>query len=110
MFNSIEEFIEGSNNGTVVRHRHADMDVTWTQRTRRGPRRDLDERPGPRSVSFAGLRYRVDRAQQHVRWMGWSMYFGFDCDMGLSLWDLRFRGERIIYQLAPQEALAQYGT
>jgi len=33
---------------------------------------------------------------------------GFDRDMGLSLWDITLQGERIIYQLAPQEAIAQY--
>ena len=27
---------------------------------------------------------------------------------GMSLWDINFRGERIIYELAPQEALAVY--
>ncbi|KAJ8502416.1 hypothetical protein ONZ45_g11781 [Pleurotus djamor] len=28
--------------------------------------------------------------------------------MGLSLWDVRFRNERILYELSPQDALAQY--
>jgi len=40
--------------------------------------------------------------------MGWGVYLGFDRDMGLSLWDIRFRNERIIYELKPQDALAQY--
>ncbi|KAL6298067.1 hypothetical protein BKA93DRAFT_105710 [Sparassis latifolia] len=40
--------------------------------------------------------------------MGWEMYLGFDRDMGLSLWDIHFRDERIIYELAPQEAIAHY--
>lgn len=34
-----------------------------------------------------------------MSWMGWGMYLGFGWDMGLSLWDVRFRGERIIYQV-----------
>ena len=42
----------------------------------------------------------MDRALQYVSWMGWGMYLGFDRDMGLSLWDLRFRGERIIYEVS----------
>lgn len=36
------------------------------------------------------------------------MHFSFERDMGLSLWNIGFRGERIIYELTPQEALAQY--
>ncbi|KAF9477828.1 amine oxidase catalytic domain-containing protein [Pholiota conissans] len=112
VFNTIESFIEAFHNGTLIRHpEQADpnLDVSWTERTRRGPDRDLDHLPGPRSVSFAGLRFRVDREQQHISWLGWKMYLGFDRDMGLSFWDIRFRGERIIYQLSPQEAIAQYG-
>lgn len=31
--------------------------------------------------------------------MGWGMYLGFDRDMGMSLWDIRFRGERLIYEV-----------
>ena len=31
--------------------------------------------------------------------MGWGMYLGFDRDMGLSFWDIKFRGERLIYEV-----------
>jgi primary-amine oxidase len=40
--------------------------------------------------------------------MGWSFYLSFARDMGMSLWDVRFRGERILYEISPQEALAVY--
>ncbi|KAF8187204.1 copper amine oxidase [Pholiota molesta] len=112
VFDTADAFLAAFHNGTLVRHpEQADpaLDLSWTARTRRGRDRDLDHRPGPRSVSFAGLRYRVDRARQHVAWLGWEMFLGFDRDMGLGFWDIRFRGERIIYQLSPQEAIAQYG-
>lgn len=33
--------------------------------------------------------------------MGWGMYLGFDRDMGMSLWDIKFRGERLIYEVIP---------
>ncbi len=76
-------------------------DTVWA--TRHRPKylaaRDLDHLPGPRQVSFAGLRFRVDADLQYVSWMGWGMYLGFDRDMGLSLWDLRFLGGRIIYEV-----------
>ncbi|KAK7029377.1 hypothetical protein VNI00_014631 [Paramarasmius palmivorus] len=108
LFTSLESFLEAYRNGTLERRR-VDGDVSWSTRKRVGSPRDLDHLPGPRSVSFAGLRFRVDRAKQYVSWMGWGMYLGFDRDMGLSLWDIRFKGSRIIYQLAPQEALAHYG-
>ncbi|KAJ3512039.1 hypothetical protein NLJ89_g3755 [Agrocybe chaxingu] len=111
VFPTIDSFLEAFHNGTLIRHEdQADpnLDFTWTQRKRIGIDRDLDNLSGPRSVSFSGLRFRVDRERQYVSWMGWGMYLGFDRDMGLNFWDIRFRGERIIYQLAPQEAIAQY--
>ena len=27
------------------------------------------------------------------------MYLGYNRDMGLNLWDIRFRGERLVYQV-----------
>ncbi|KIY43143.1 amine oxidase catalytic domain-containing protein [Fistulina hepatica ATCC 64428] len=109
-FNSTEAFLEALHAGVLVRMpwRDPNEDVSWTSRRRPSVDRDLDDLPGPRSVSFAGLRFRVNKALQYVTWMGWSLYLGFDRDMGLSLWDIRIKGERIIYQLAPQEAIAQY--
>ena len=46
-----------------------------------GVRRDLDHIAGPRSVSFDGLRFRIQEEKKHVSWMGWSFYLGFDRDM-----------------------------
>ena len=105
VFNSIDDFMSAFRNGTLKRlPQRPDQDPAageWS--TRKRPevpaQRDLDHLPGPRTVSFGGLRFRVDRERQYTSWMGWGMYFGFDRDMGLSLWDIRFRGERIIYEV-----------
>lgn len=50
----------------------------------------------------------MDEKERYVSYQGWTFYLAFFRDMGLSFFDIRFRGERIIYELAPQEALAQY--
>ncbi|KAK0207087.1 copper amine oxidase [Desarmillaria ectypa] len=73
VFNSTESFMEAFRNGTLVRipERPENRDLSWTTRKRVGKQRDLDHLPGPRSVSFAGLRFRVDKARQYVTWMGW---------------------------------------
>ena len=102
IFRSTQSFIEAFNNGTLIRHpEQADpkADYSWPERQRKKHDRDLDYLPGPRSVSFAGLRYRVDRERQYISWLGWGLYLGFNRDMGLNLWDIRFRGERIVYQV-----------
>ncbi|KAJ7644759.1 amine oxidase catalytic domain-containing protein [Roridomyces roridus] len=112
VFKNTDEFIEAYRNGTLKRSKAPDVpptsETTWADRARRGAPRDLDDRAGPRQVSFNGPRYRVDKAEQWVSWMGWSFYLSFARDMGLSLWDVKFRGERILYEVAPQEALAVY--
>jgi len=106
-FSGLEEFAEAYKNGTLivirddVRKGKPVEDEEWTERKRIGPERDLDTLPGPRSVSFSGLRYRVDKEKGYVSWMGWGMYLGFDRDMGMSLWDVRFRRERVLYQVSP---------
>ncbi|OCH86254.1 amine oxidase catalytic domain-containing protein [Obba rivulosa] len=83
--------------------------LEWSTRVRpQTPPRDLSELPGPRQISTSGVRFRLDRRTQYVSWMGWGLYMGFGRDMGMSLWDVRFMGTRLIYELAPQEAIAQY--
>jgi primary-amine oxidase len=102
IFHSIESFLDAFHNGTLKRlppRPDISPDLSWSSRKRIGPQRDLDHLPGPRSISFAGLRFRVDRKLQYISWMGWGLYLGFDRDMGLSLWDIRMRNERIVYQV-----------
>lgn len=78
-----------------------DGPTSWGTRARPHPdlKLDLDHLPGPRTVPFAGLRFRVDEKRRYISWMGWGMYLGFDREMGMSLWDIRFRNERIIYEV-----------
>lgn len=64
VFNSVDDFMGAFRNGTLKRlpARPDNHDFDWTTRKRpEGPPRDLDYLPGPRSVSFAGLRFRVDK-------------------------------------------------
>ena len=102
IFFSAESFLDAFHNGTLERipkRPKNSANHAWSSRKRIGPQRDLDHLPGPRSVSFAGLRFKVDRNIQYISWMGWGLYLGFDRDMGLSLWDIRLRNERIVYQV-----------
>lgn len=108
VFDSISAFRDAYADGTLVRlAESADtsdprtVDRSWSSR-RRPPTpvaRDLDDLPGPRSISLAGVRFRLDKAQGFVSWMGWEVHTSFDREMGLSLWNVRFRGERIAYEV-----------
>lgn len=83
VFQSKEEFIEAYNNGTLNIEPESDpTDLEWSTRKRVGLFRDLDHLSGPRMVSFSGPRFRVDKEQRYVSWMGWEFYMGFgvSCD------------------------------
>lgn len=70
--------------------------------------RDLDDRIAPQSIEIGGKRYKLDRENQYVEFMGWSFYMSFTRILGLMFYDIKFKGERIIYELSLQEAAAQY--
>ncbi|KAJ9137572.1 Amine oxidase [Pleurostoma richardsiae] len=70
--------------------------------------RDLDDRLAPQSIEIGGKRYKLDAEQQYVEFMGWSFYMSFTRLLGLMFYDIKFKGERILYELSLQEAAAQY--
>ncbi|KAJ4399033.1 hypothetical protein N0V91_009729 [Didymella pomorum] len=71
--------------------------------------RALEDRLAPATLEIGGKRYRVDETNQYVEYMGWSFYIAFTRTLGVMFYDIRFKGERIIYELSMQEATAQYG-
>jgi hypothetical protein len=44
-----------------------------------------------------------------VSWLGWSLYVGYLPHYGGRFWDIRFKGERMAYELSLQEAMAGEG-
>ncbi|ROW13632.1 hypothetical protein VPNG_04501 [Cytospora leucostoma] len=67
--------------------------------------RDL---PPPVSVQPLGPRYRLDRAERFVSWFGFEFYLAGTQATGVGVYDIRFRGERVMYELSLQEAMAHY--
>ncbi|XP_053309903.1 membrane primary amine oxidase-like [Spea bombifrons] len=55
-----------------------------------------------------GPRYSVKNNQ--VLFHHWSLAFGVNVNSGLRLYDIRFKGERIVYELSIQEAISIYGS
>lgn len=80
----------------------------WAQTDRQGDIPPLDTYTPPVTVAPSGARFHVDVKNQYVEWMGWSFYVAFNRDSGMSLFDIRYKGDRIIYELGLQEALAHY--
>ncbi|XP_070610231.1 amine oxidase [copper-containing] 3-like [Erythrolamprus reginae] len=64
--------------------------------------------PGPLHYEPRGPRYRIQ--DNHVTFMSWSLAFGIDNNRGPRIFDVRFRGERIVYELSLQDASIIYGS
>ncbi|KAM4691289.1 amine oxidase [copper-containing] 3-like [Rhinophrynus dorsalis] len=62
----------------------------------------------PMQYEPQGPRYSVKNNQ--VLFQHWSVAFGVNANTGLRLYDIRFRGERIVYELSIQEAISVYGS
>lgn len=86
----------------------ANADGSWTSTGQQGPVMPYDTSSPPVPIALGGSRYSLDEKQKYVTWMDFSFYIGFSRDTGLTLYDIRFKGERIIYELGLQEALAHY--
>lgn len=87
----------------------ANVEGDWARTDQQGPVLPLDTAYPPTAIAPSGSRYRVDVEQKYVEWMDFSFYIGFNRDTGLSLHDIRYKGQRILYELGLQEALAHYG-
>ncbi|KAG8156734.1 hypothetical protein KVR01_013339 [Diaporthe batatas] len=86
----------------------ANVEGDWARTDQQGPVMPKDTLFPPTMVAPAGTRFSVDAEQKYVEWMDFSFYIGFSRDTGISLHDIRYKGERLIYELALQEALAHY--
>ncbi|KAL8952143.1 MAG: hypothetical protein Q9222_001920 [Ikaeria aurantiellina] len=64
----------------------------------------------PVPVQPDGTRYAIDEEQQYVEWMDFSFCFSFTRDLGLQLYNVVYKGERIIYEMGLQEAVAHYAS
>ncbi|XP_074835333.1 amine oxidase [copper-containing] 3-like [Carettochelys insculpta] len=64
--------------------------------------------PSPLQYEPRGPRYSV--RNNHVVSRAWSFAFGVSVNSGMRLFDIRFRGERIVYEISIQDAISVYGS
>uniref|UniRef100_A0A8C4DNN8 Amine oxidase n=1 Tax=Dicentrarchus labrax TaxID=13489 RepID=A0A8C4DNN8_DICLA len=63
---------------------------------------------GPQQFYVQGKRFSLKK--NHIVYLDWSFAFGLSALRGMRVFDVRFRGERIIYELSIQEAMSVYGS
>ncbi|KAJ2906807.1 hypothetical protein MKZ38_010798 [Zalerion maritima] len=106
-YETTEEFRAAYWNGEVEKL-GGNFDGDWADTDQQGDVPPFDTLAPPVSMIPQGSRYSVDPGRKYVEWMDWSFYIGFDRDRGMTLWDIRYNGTRILYELGLQEALAHY--
>ncbi|KAM3593474.1 uncharacterized protein V6R79_013681 [Siganus canaliculatus] len=107
-FDSVEELIEKYESGDVEKiklpqHDPSDLYSTYIPR---GDSNTATNIHGPKFVEPQGHRYHIDR--NFVEYAGWSFAYRVRSSAGLQVFDLRFNGERIAYEISLQEAIAFY--
>jgi primary-amine oxidase len=83
-------------------------DGPWTSTDKQGDSLTMDNLPPPITMSQGQSRFSIDVEENYVSWMDFCFFMSTSTDQGLSLFDLHYKGKRIIYELALQEALAHY--
>ncbi|XP_029481758.1 diamine oxidase [copper-containing]-like [Oncorhynchus nerka] len=107
-FDKVEELADQYEKGTLEKvklpdHDDKDLYSTYIPRGHSNTRTDIH---GPKLVEPQGPRYHVDG--NFVEYAGWSFAFRVRSSAGLQIFDLRFNGERIAYEVSLQEAIAFY--
>ncbi|KKZ64039.1 hypothetical protein EMCG_01700 [[Emmonsia] crescens] len=110
-FSTVEELMLAFEAGELKQEFDQTRDGSWTlldRKTEMGTR-ELDEKFSGTLLELGGKRYKLDKKQRYVEYMGWSFYIAHSRSLGLMFFDIKFKGERVLYELSLQEALAQYG-
>ncbi|KAK3550982.1 hypothetical protein QTP70_011457 [Hemibagrus guttatus] len=107
-FDSLDELVEKYEKGMVSKlklpeHDENDLFSTYIPRGHSNTRTNIH---GPKLVEPQGTRYQVDK--NFVEYAGWSFAYRVRSSAGLQIFDLRFNGERIAYEISLQEAIAFY--
>jgi Copper amine oxidase, enzyme domain len=83
-----------------------DYDALWAGLKRRGPMRKRSNRAVPVISSPDGPRFTL--SGRSVEWMGWSFHVDLHPRYGPIFSDIKFKGERIFYEMSLQETYTAY--
>ncbi|KAK9435079.1 Copper amine oxidase [Metarhizium brunneum] len=83
-------------------------DGPWAQIERQGSPMKFDHLPPPTAVMPGSNRFSVDAKENYVEWMDFSFFLSYYKDNGLRLFNVQYKGRRILYELGLQEALTLY--
>lgn len=102
-FDTVQELRDKYNNGSVKKIVYMASPDYGSLKPRNKPLQ-----MGPQLFNVEGKRYSI--SNNHVMYMDWSFAFGLSSLTGMRVFDVRFKSERIVYELSVQEAMSVYGS
>ena len=102
LYNSVEDFESAWKTGKITKTSPPAIDIEFLYKNKTGPTRELEDRLAPTVLSLDGNRFKIDEQNQYVEYFGWSFYMRYYYDVGVQFYDVKFKGERILYELSLQ--------
>ncbi|KAL7860904.1 hypothetical protein AOLI_G00172530 [Acnodon oligacanthus] len=102
-FRTIESFKKAYETGKVTKIVYKEIPNYASLKPRKKPTGF-----SPQQSYLQGKRFSVKNNQ--VIYMDWTFAFGLSSLTGMRVFDVRFRGERIAYEISVQEAMSVYGS
>ncbi|XP_034567683.1 membrane primary amine oxidase-like [Notolabrus celidotus] len=102
-FQTVEELKQKYETGSITKIAYKESADYGSLKPRRKPLQ-----VGPQLFNVDGKRFSISK--NHVLYLDWSFAFGLSSLTGARVFDVRFKGERIIYELSVQEAMSVYGS
>lgn len=105
-YDTVEELLTAFDAGSKTSFPAPKDKGSFSTYQRRGNPQPAKPLRNPQLFEPDGKRYTV--SGHHVEYMGWSFDFRSRTTSGIQLFDIKFNGERIVYELSAQEAEAFY--
>lgn len=108
LFESLEGFVQQYKDGVINKSRFkfpSEESSFGTMGLSDDPHPEDGSR-GPRQYSPDGPRYTIHG--DNIRYMRWSFNYSVSPSRGIQLFDVKFQGERIVYELSMQEIVVLY--
>ncbi|PKK54618.1 hypothetical protein CI102_891 [Trichoderma harzianum] len=83
----------------------ANFDGPWARLDKQGTAMTYDHYPPPTAVMPGSNRFFIDTKENYVKWMDFSFFLSYNRDNGLRLFNVQYKGRRILYEVCWQFTL-----
>jgi primary-amine oxidase len=102
LYSSVQAFYQTWKSGLITKTPPPTTNTEFLLKNKTGQTRELEDRLAPTILSPEGNRFKIDRNNRYVEYLGWTFYTRFDYEVGIQFYDIKFKGERIMYELSLQ--------